>query len=76
VSKGEAIKRDLNRMASAIFGRTREEALHDNVCVKCGETAFTFRDALSMREYRITAFCQSCQDKFYEQGVDPTQDPE
>lgn len=31
----------------------------------CGGTAGIFRDDLSLREYKITAQCQSCQDRIY-----------
>ena len=36
-------------------------------CARCGIAIWTvpFRDELSMREYRISAMCQECQDAFY-----------
>ena len=35
----------------------------ENRCVKCGDTATTFRDASSRVEYMVSALCQHCQDE-------------
>ena len=52
----------LNAMLSRTVGVDREQAILDGVCVSCGQMAELFRDNLSREEYRISGFCQDCQD--------------
>jgi hypothetical protein len=33
--------------------------------IGCGRKVAGFTDAISAKEYQITGFCQSCQDRFY-----------
>lgn len=47
------------------FGRSRQLALAAGQCVKCGTFDLNFRDEPSAREYKLTAWCQSCQDEFF-----------
>ena len=35
------------------------------MCKLCGEDACNFRDAASEFEYRVSAICQNCQDKYF-----------
>ena len=35
-------------------------------CTSCGKPIHGFKDNLSVTEYRITGFCQSCQDEVFE----------
>ena len=53
-------------LAMTLFGRSRGLALAGNQCVKCGATQLEFRDAISEKEYKISALCQNCQDLFFE----------
>ena len=43
----------------------RSEALQKNKCQMCGKDAVEFKDDASKREYLLTAWCQSCQDEYY-----------
>ena len=54
----EAISMDL-------YGRSYSLAKAGNQCVECGKPADKFRDDVSAREYKISACCQDCQDKFW-----------
>ena len=47
------------------FGRSRNLALAAGQCVKCGTYDLNFRDEPSQREYKLTVWCQSCQDDFF-----------
>lgn len=40
----------------------RTASLLSNTCAHCKGSATEFRDALSRREYDISALCQDCQD--------------
>jgi hypothetical protein len=48
----------------------RQESIAGRTCVEppigCGGSAHEFRDEISIREYRITGLCQSCQDSMEE----------
>ena len=46
-------------------GRKRVDSIKADVCSWCGKPAVEFRDELSRREYRISGFCQDCQDKTF-----------
>jgi uncharacterized protein with PIN domain len=58
----EQYKEDLSMK---LFGRSAILAIAGNQCVECGQSADKFRDAVSAREYTISACCQDCQDKFW-----------
>ena len=47
-------------------GRNPEQAAELGVCTQCAGPAVSFKDELSKKEYGITGFCQTCQDKFEE----------
>jgi RNase P subunit RPR2 len=53
-------------LAMFLFGMLPEEALKANICVNCKEPAITFRDDVSKKEYKISAFCQTCQDEMFD----------
>ena len=36
-----------------------------NTCKICGKSARRFRDSISEFEYKVSAICQRCQDKFF-----------
>ena len=50
---------------SAALGGSRVEAIKANLCTSCGGSADTFKDSLSLGEYTISGFCQTCQDKVW-----------
>jgi hypothetical protein len=52
-------------MAQLTFGRSLSDSQLTATCVMCGESAGTFRDARSEREYDISGLCQKCQDKVF-----------
>lgn len=65
-SKMKNIKRLLDKMTdSQPFFNRRSTAIHAELCVMCENPNVNFRDQLSEREYRISGFCQNCQDSFF-----------
>lgn len=46
-------------------GRKRVGSIRQDICSWCGRPATEFRDDLSRKEYTISGFCQSCQDKTF-----------
>ena len=42
-----------------------DEAKEKQVCSMCGGDATEFKDEISLKEYHLSGFCQSCQDKFF-----------
>ena len=59
----------LEKMLEEVAGRTT--AITSDRCVSapigCGKpvTLDSFRDAISLKEYRISGLCQECQDKVF-----------
>ena len=47
------------------FGYDRIAAIETDTCSKCRKPAIAFDDQISRDEYRITGYCQSCQDGVY-----------
>jgi len=43
----------------------RRKAISADKCSWCGGDASTFKDSISQKEYRISGFCQVCQDKTF-----------
>jgi len=48
-----------------VTGRDRRSSIEADTCTICGQEATRFRDKLSIKEYRISGMCQSCQDKVF-----------
>jgi len=46
-------------------GMSRSEALSQRKCAKCGGDARKFKDEISKREYKLTAWCQGCQEDYF-----------
>lgn len=65
MSKTPEMESFLDQVAKNVFGNGRTEALANNKCVDCGGDATEFRDEISAREYRISGFCQKCQDAIF-----------
>ena len=49
----------------ALGSMKRSEALQKNKCQMCGKDASSFNDDASKKEYLLTAWCQSCQDEYW-----------
>ena len=63
--KAPGVENVLEKLGEMAFGRSRKNSMRDGTCVSCGEQITGFKDEISSREYEITGFCQSCQDKFF-----------
>ncbi len=55
----------LEDLGQVLFGRSRQVAADNQLCVVCGSDANFFRDDLSRKEFSISRMCQSCQDKTF-----------
>ena len=64
VSKDQLIEAFSRIIGDSPMGR--KEAITKGSCCKCGGDAKKFKDAVSIKEYSITGWCQTCQDNFYE----------
>lgn len=53
---------------TALTGIDRLTSISADVCTWCGAEATEFRNEISRREYRISGFCQQCQDNTF--GMD------
>ena len=68
--KNPAIEKLIDAMNPS--GRTRTGSIQLDICSWCGHPATEFKDALSRKEYTISGFCQSCQDKTF--GEEPDEE--
>ena len=59
----------INAALSELAGRDRVTTIGRGGCMTCDKidemTAEDFRDALSVKEYRISGMCQECQDSVF-----------
>ncbi len=55
----------IEQLLTKFTGTDRRKSITGNVCTWCKEPAENFRDFLSEKEYTISGFCQSCQDKTF-----------
>lgn len=55
----------LDELGEMVFGSSRTRSKQGRKCISCKGEATTFRDALSRREYEISALCQKCQDEIF-----------
>lgn len=46
------------------------------ICIRCGDNATGFRDSVSVREFHISALCQSCQDDIFAPSTNDPDSPE
>lgn len=60
---------NLENVIKTTFGFDRVKVIASNLCaphpIGCGQPVLHFRDAISEREYKISALCQKCQDKLF-----------
>lgn len=59
--------KEMNAFLDTILPHGREESIRSNVCAWCGKYVEGFKDALSVKEYRISGFCQACQDNAFKE---------
>jgi hypothetical protein len=53
----------LSNFLEKTFARTT--AITSNKCVCCESEVKSFRDDISLREYKISGLCQKCQDEIF-----------
>ena len=63
--KSKTLQETKDLVSNAIFGTTKDVAVAANTCISCKGKAESFRDSVSLCEYKISALCQSCQDKVF-----------
>ena len=63
VSREQLIEALSKSVGSSSMGR--KEAHQRGMCCKCGGDAKKFKDIPSIREYKITGWCQTCQDDYF-----------
>jgi RNase P subunit RPR2 len=56
----------IDGFAKQIYGITRQEALKRKICIKCKTKNLKFKDKISEKEYLLSAFCQKCQDEYFD----------
>ncbi len=56
---------EIENILTNFTGISRQEALEKNICTWCGKKVGEFKDILSVKEYKISGFCQKCQDKTF-----------
>ena len=61
--KSDVMEEILQSLSPVVLGR--KEAIINDICNWCGKEASEFRNPLSRKEYSISGFCQSCQDKTF-----------
>jgi hypothetical protein len=61
---------EIDNLLINAFGVDRKESITNNLCAWCKSPVEKFKDALSVREYRISRLCQKCQDEFFGEEED------
>ena len=56
----------IESLLTSITGISRQDAAKQAICTWCKKPITGFKDELSMREYRISGFCQTCQDACFD----------
>jgi len=56
-------------ISSATYQESYAQAKAANTCLRCGRPAKGFTDFSSELEYRISAFCQSCQNECFSRSA-------
>jgi len=55
----------IDNFLTSLVCKDRQKTVRNNQCMTCSGDADTFTDELSVKEYRISGMCQSCQDKVF-----------
>ena len=53
---------DIESLLTSISEISRQNAEKQKICTWCKKPITGFKDMLSEKEYKISGFCQSCQD--------------
>jgi hypothetical protein len=56
---------EIDELLTTIAGISRQDAAKQAICTWCKKPITGFKDELSQREYRISGFCQACQDDVF-----------
>lgn len=56
---------EMEQFLTTATGIDRRQSIRSNLCTWCAGPAESFRDELSIREYKISGFCQKCQDDVF-----------
>ena len=68
MSKTPEMEKILDDFPQEFFGRKRSVSIAEATCVFCGkkfDPRGEFRDAISLKEFRISGICQKCQDETF-----------
>jgi len=55
----------IDNLLTKLNGISRQDAARQRVCATCRKPVTGFKDALSVKEYRISGMCQTCQDQMF-----------
>ena len=55
----------IENLLTSLSGISRQDAFKQVICTWCKRPIEEFRDLLSQQEYRISGFCQQCQDSMF-----------
>lgn len=69
-AKDKEVVYSLDAIAKQCFGTDRTFAKAMKSCVICHQSADTFKDELSKREFEISGMCQACQDATFQTETD------
>jgi len=67
MGRSKKLQNFIDKFAEKQFGVSQSQAEKEQICVFCKKKVnlSDFRDALSLKEYRISGICQKCQDKIF-----------
>jgi hypothetical protein len=68
MTKSRKVEERADQEAQERYGRSREDARREAVCILCGTHQVgreTFRDERSWKEYEMSLLCQGCQDQIF-----------
>ena len=68
----------IDSFLSTVFGCDRTYSINNHICTKCGKSVnpSSFKDAISIKEYGISGFCQECQDEIFTENKEDFGDDE
>ncbi len=55
----------VDTMLQNLLNLNRKEVIKYGMCAMCKKSAHEFNDEISIKEYRISGLCQSCQDTIF-----------
>jgi len=60
--KANNVRKQLDNITNALYGRSANDSIKNDICISCGKPAAEFTDEISRIEFSISGFCQKCQD--------------